>query len=356
MTLKAALVKSEERFLAFKKTLEDFGVELIVLDFSDHQWIEYDYSNVDFLIYYPSFKFTSNYPLALYEVHDNLKYIRSLYPKMKMYPDPEIIDYYNDKYKQYLFLKKANFPIPLTFPLFSEASVRLASRKLGYPIVVKNRYGAGGGSVYKVRTEKELWKFYKLSTFNLFNIDSLRFLGGLVNKRAFYYQLIKRKKMPYPFLSTPLLAQEFVKMDRDLKTVVGNYKVIEAHWRIQANRAQWKVNIDGGGIGEWSRIPEGAIDLSEKLARDLKASWINVDIIPSDGGYLITEFSPVWHHYAYKEKPSFLYKDDYNIDMPLKISLDLERIIVESLMRAVKASGCECSGEKVREGREGLPV
>jgi len=352
--LKAALVKSEERFLAFKKTLEDFGVELTVLDFSDHQWIEYDYSNIDFLIYYPSFKFSSNYPLALYEVHDNLKYIRSMYSKIKMYPDSEIIDYYNDKYRQYLFLKKANYPIPLTYPLFSEASVRLASRELGYPMVVKNRYGAGGGSVFKVRNEKELWKFYKLSTFNFFNIDSLKFLGGLLNKRAFYYQLIKRKKMAYPFLSSPLLAQEFVKVDRDLKTVVGNYKVIEAHWRIQANREQWKVNIDGGGIGEWSRIPEEAIDLSEKLARDLRASWINIDIIPCGGKYLITEFSPVWHHYAYKEKPTFVYKDDYNIDTPLEISLNLERIIVESLMGAVRGLACQSSGNDVLEVSEDL--
>ena len=55
----------------------------------------------------------------------------------------------------------------------------------------------------------------------------------------------------------------------------------------------------------------------------------------SDGQFLITEFSPVWHHYAYQEKSSFVYKDDYNITMPLEVSLDLERIIVESLLRAV---------------------
>ncbi|MCD4677448.1 MAG: hypothetical protein K8S18_15860 [Desulfobacula sp.] len=37
-----------------------------------------------------------------------------------------------------------------------------------------------------------------------------------------------------------------------------------------------------------------------------------------------------------KEKPSFVYKEDYNIDTPLEISLDLERIIVESLIKAVE--------------------
>ena len=73
-----------------------------------------------------------------------------------------------------------------------------------------------------------------------------------------------------------------------------------------------------------------------KLAKDLKASWLNIDMIMENGRFLITEFSPVWHHYAYKEKPSFVYKEDYNIDIPLKVSLDLERIIVNSLINEVK--------------------
>ena len=334
--LNAVLFKSEERFSSFKKVLEECGCNCIVLDFAAHEWVDYDYSKIDFLIYYPSFEYSSNYPLALYQVHDNLKHIRSMYPNLKMYPDPEIIEYYNDKYKQYLFLKSHNYPIPLTYPLFSEESLKLVSKRLGYPMVIKNRYGAGGGAVFKVKNERELLKYYNLSTLNLYNTDSLKYFFNMISKRIFYYHLIKKKRMTYPFLSPPLLAQEFLKIDSDLKTVVGNYKVVEAHWRIQANKDHWKVNIDGGGIGEWSKIPDGAIELSERLARDLKASWINIDIIPFNGSYLITEFSPVWHHYAYKEKATFVYKDDYNINTPLEISLNLERIIIESLIRAVQ--------------------
>ena len=115
---------------------------------------------------------------------------------------------------------------------------------------------------------------------------------------------------------------------------MGNYKIVEAHWRIHSNKDQWKVNIDGGGIGKWSKIPQEAIELSVKLARNLKARWINIDIIKDDRDYLITEFSPVWRHYAYKEKPTFIYKVDYNIDTPLEVSLNLERMIVESLIRS----------------------
>jgi hypothetical protein len=336
MMVKAVLFKSKERFGSFQERLSEYGVDYTILDFETHDWVDFDFSNIDFIIYYPSFEYSSNHPLALYAVHDNLMSIYSQHPQIKFYPDPKMIKYYNDKYRQYLFLKSHKYPIPQTIPLLSDDLVELAEKKLSYPMVIKNRYGAGGGSVFRVFSKKELLKYYKLSKLNLFNWDSAKYFGNMLSKRIFYYHLIKEKRAPYPFLSPPLLAQKFIKIDRDLKTVVGDYKVVEAHWRLQANDAMWKMNIDGGGIGEWSKVPQEAIRLSGRLAKALQASWINIDLIRSNGKFLITEFSPVWHHYAYKEKPTFVYKDDYNIAVPLEVSLDLERIIVESLINAVK--------------------
>ncbi len=330
--LKAVLFKSKERFTAFHKKLLELEVEVTVLDFKDQDWITFDYNSVDFLIYYPSFTYSSNHPLALQEVYDNLAFIHSEFPNIKLYPDPGLSRYYNDKYRQYLFLQAHNFPMPETIPLFSENAIDLADQRLGYPMIVKNRYGAGGGSVFRVQNKKELKEFYKLSTLDLFNLGSAKYFGKILSKRIFYYHLIKAKQSPYPFLSPPVMAQKFVTIEKDLKTVVGNDKVVEGHWRIQANKDMWKMNIDDGGIGEWSYIPQEALGLSTRLARKLKASWLNIDLIISGDNYYISEFSPVWHHYAYKEKPSFVYKDDYNLDTPLEVSLDLERIIVESLI------------------------
>ena len=334
--IKGVLFKSKERFLSFQKKLTEYGVDFEILDFEEHGWLEFDFGDIDFLIYYPSFKYSSNHPLALHNVYDNIMFIHETYPYIKMYPDPKIIKYYNDKYRQFLFLRDHSYPIPETIPLYSEKSIDLVEDKLGYPMVIKNRYGAGGGSVFRAFNKKELIKYYNLSKLNLFNLDSAKYFVDMLSQRLFYYQLIKAKKARYPFLSPPILAQKFMKLDRDLKTVVGNYKIVEAHWRLQANEAMWKMNIDGGGTGVWSKVPQEAIDLSVSLAKELKASWLNIDLIKSNETFLITEFSPVWHHYAYKEKPSFVYKDDYNIDIPLEVSLDLERIIVESLIDAVK--------------------
>jgi hypothetical protein len=334
--MKAVLFKSIERFSAFQDKLSEYGVDTIILDFEDQEWIDFDYSNVDFIIYYPSFKYSSNHPLALQEVYDNLLFIHSEYPDVMIFPDPHGIKYYNDKYRQYLFLTKHGYPIPETIPLFSQKSVEMADKKLGYPMVIKNRYGAGGGSVFRVSSKKELQNYYSLSTLNLFNLDSAKFFAGMFSKKKFYYHLIKTKRSNYPFLSPPILAQKFVKIDRDLKTVVGGGKVVEAHWRYQVDESMWKMNIDGGGTGVWGYVPDEALEVSVRLANDLNTSWLNLDLILNGDQFLITEFSPVWHHYAYKEKPGFVYKDDYNIDVPLEVSLDLERIIVESLIDAVK--------------------
>lgn len=333
--IKAVLFKSDQRFVSFREKLTEYGVDYAILDFEEHDWLEFDYSDTDFIIYYPCFKYSSSHPLALHEVYDNLMFIHSEYPNIKFYPDPNIIKYYNDKYKQFLFLKSHNYPIPETIPLFSDESLEMADKKLGYPMVIKNRYGASGRSVFRVFNKKELEKYYNLSKLNLFNLDSAKYFGSMLSRRIFYYHLIKQKKASYPFLSPPILAQKFVQIDRDLKTVVRNYKVVEAHWRLQANKTMWKMNIDAGGIGQWSRVPQEAIDLSISLAKDLQASWINIDLLRRNGKFMITEFSPVWHHYAHEEKQTFVYKDDYNIDVPLDVSLDLERIIVESLIETV---------------------
>jgi hypothetical protein len=336
--LKAVLFRSERRFDAFRQRLMDSGVEVTVLDFDKPDWLTHDYRGTDIVIYFPEFTYTSNHPQAVYRVHDNLMHIHRLHPQLRMFPDPNTIPYYSDKYRQYLFLQGKGLPYPETHALSSEASIDLIVQRLGFPMVVKNRYGAGGDYVFKVNSKSELLHLYRLSQLDLFRFDAIRHFARMLTSRMFYYHLIRERSMAYPFFSPPLLAQKFVPHDRDIKTVVGDGKVVEAHWRGKANEQMWKVNIDGGGIGEWSYVPQEIIDLSERLAGELNSTWLNIDIIQSGGKYLITEFSPVWHHYAYKEKPSFVYKDDYNIDVPLEISLDLERIIVESLVKSALAS------------------
>jgi len=78
--MKAILFKSKERFPAFQKKLSEYGVDITILDFDNHDWLDFDYSNIDFLIYYPSFEYSSNHPLALQNVYDNITFLHDRYP------------------------------------------------------------------------------------------------------------------------------------------------------------------------------------------------------------------------------------------------------------------------------------
>lgn len=337
--MKAVLVKSAKRFDAFEKELRQSKLDITVIDPSDPGWIEYDYSSIHILIYFPSFGFDSSSPHAVSHVVDFVEALHRRYPHLVIFPDPLTIGYYNDKYRQFLLLKSRNLPSPRTIPLLSMKAVSLAQKQLGFPMVLKNRHGAGGGAVFKVYNQKQLLLNYRLSMLDFWSLGAFRHLINSLSKREFYYHLIKAKKLQYPFFSFPLLAQEFVKTSRDIRVVVCNRKIIEAHWRIQASSSQWKVNIDGGGIGEWSKVPDRVIEISIKVAQELQTNgWLALDILQSSDDYLITEFSPVWHHYAYKEKSTFVYRDDYNIEIPLEESLQLEKMIVRSLVEWVNLS------------------
>ena len=80
---------------AFKDKLDQYDIDTTVLDFKTHEWVDFDYGKIDFIIYYPSFEYSSSHPLALNNVYDNLMFIHSEYPNIKIYPDPSIIKYYN---------------------------------------------------------------------------------------------------------------------------------------------------------------------------------------------------------------------------------------------------------------------
>ena len=86
-------------------------------------------------------------------------------------------------------------------------------------------------------------------------------------------------------------------------------------------------------------MPAAAIELSSRLARTLDSRCINLDLIEHGGRFEVLEVSPVWHHYRYREKPEFVYAEDYNIATPLERGLDLETLIVDSLVRAVERRG-----------------
>ena len=331
--MKVALFRSDKRFGSFSKKLESYGCEVIEMSFDSSDWYLHDFSAYDCLIYFPSFLGSSSKADSLLNVKSNLRFLNSQFPDLAMFPDPNLFKYYNDKYEQFLYLSKLGFPIAKTIPIKNLALLDEVEKRIGYPCVVKNRYGAGGDYVYLVKSRTELANLVRFANLNfsgwkngiliLRHILSRKFLRGFFGSRV----------SDYPFLSLPLLVQEFIEHDRDLKLVIGDNTVVEGHWRRKAASSMWKMNVDGGGIGEWSNIPEDIQTLGVSLAKSLGAKWLNIDFIFKDGLALISEFSPVWHHYKYKESDRFVYSDSYNLPLSPETASDLEELIVSSYMR-----------------------
>jgi hypothetical protein len=343
-SMKGLVIRSGRRFNQFIEALQGAGVETHVLDLAELDWLGTDFQSFDIVIFYPQFYFSSNSPLALWQVKDCFRHIVSCCkPDTVFYPDPGLIDFYNDKYKQYLFLSSAGFPIPDTMALTSPHSLDVAVERFGFPLVLKNRYGAGGDTVSIVSSKKQALAQLDASRLNFTNPRAAMLPIKQFFSREFWYYALKLRRMRYPLPSWPLLAQRFCHIKRDLKTVVGDGRVVEAHWRRPANEGMWKMNIDGGAIGEWSFVPPEPISISESLAAALHANWLNTDLLETDQGFLIGEYSPVWHHYAYREKPSFIYADDYNLEISAKDAANLESLITSSLVRSAAARKGEAS-------------
>lgn len=325
-----ALIKSDYRCKRFQDKLLEYGCEILIVDFDDPSWTRVDLNRVDFLIFYPTWESSSNRPDALNRVKHNLMHIHRCFPNLPMYPDPNVIPYYNDKYAQFLFLTSNRFPIPKTVVLDSHRTLESIEGSLGYPCIVKNRYGAGGNFVFLVNDDVELRGIYDYSRLTFSSKKPAALLLKRLLSRSFLRAGFGAREAVYPFLSFPLLAQKFIPHDKDLKIVVGDYTPIEGHWRKKPEDNSWKMNIDGGGIGEWSYVPEEVKSLAVRLAKSLKAKWLNIDFMFHDDKPLISEFSPVWHHYAQDENKNFVYKDDYNFDIPAAEATDLEELIVSS--------------------------
>lgn len=75
--------------------------------------------------------------------------------------DPEVIDICNDKWKTYQFLVKNNINTPKTYISLEKAVQAIDSKELGYPVIIKPRWGMGSIGIYKVDDLNELKVLYK---------------------------------------------------------------------------------------------------------------------------------------------------------------------------------------------------
>ena len=90
---------------------------------------------------------------------------------------------------------------------------------------------------------------------------------------------------------TPVIyAQEYLPIDRDLRIVTVGHQIMGGFWRRQSDRG-FHNNLSQGGQIDFSPIPEAAVELVCRLARDLGIDHGGFDIAMVDGYPYVLEFN-----------------------------------------------------------------
>lgn len=109
----------------------------------------------------------------------------------------------------------------------------------------------------------------------------------------------KRDFIKYAEKNDVLYVQEYLQVDRDLRiSVVGN-KVIGAYWRIGGQ--DFHNNVAKGSLISFDNIPEAAIQLVKKVAKELNINHAGFDLMYVDGRFYFLEFNVLFGNQAFRQ-------------------------------------------------------
>lgn len=184
-------------------------------------------------------------------------YIASLLEKcgFKLFNSAEGVRICDDKMLTHLVLSNHQIKMPLTinYPLSytsGDSTVFLAKieEKLKYPLIVKNYFGSLGEQVHLINS-----------------FDQLR----EVSKSLHY---------------TPHIYQQYIasSFGKDLRIVLVNKKIVAAMKRVAQNEGEFRSNIETGGLGFVTEIPESFARMAVKVATVLNLDYCGLDILYGD--------------------------------------------------------------------------
>lgn len=98
-----------------------------------------------------------------------------------------------------------------------------------------------------------------------------------------------------------LYAQEYLPIDRDLRVVVIGDRVVGCYWRLQSADG-FHNNIAAGGRLDFSPAPAAAVELVEKLCRQLGIDHAGFDIAMAGDRPYILEFNRLFGNHGLSEQ------------------------------------------------------
>lgn len=185
---------------------------------------------------------------------DKDKYVSRLLEKrgVRLFNKAAAIEACDDKMTTHIELADAGIPMPHTLPglLCYDADAPLdmsaldkVSRKLGYPLIVKQSYGSMGGGVFKVDTREE------------------------------FSETAERVKL------TPHLFQEYIGPSHgvDMRVIVIGGKTIGGI--IRRSDGDFRSNIGLGGHAEKTDVPDDIKAYAERAAKILDLDYCGIDFL-----------------------------------------------------------------------------
>ncbi len=158
-----------------------------------------------------------------------------------------------------LLLGKAKIPTPRTLVTLSSDKVAEAAEKLGFPVVLKPFTGSWGRMVTIARDSETLRSIVEL-----------------------------REQLPNPLEHMYYLQEYARRPPRDIRAVVAGDEIAACVYRY-APEDDWRTNVARGGISKAFRPDKPLIDLIHRAAEVVGGGVLGVDVMESEGGYLVHE-------------------------------------------------------------------
>ena len=88
--------------------------------------------------------------------------------------------------------------------------------------------------------------------------------------------------------SHPAYIQEYIPIDRDIRVVIIGNHIVHAYWRINPP-GDFRSNVAVGGSISLDSLPEEALTLAHRTARQCRWNDVGIDICMSGGRYFVLE-------------------------------------------------------------------
>lgn len=221
-----------------------------------------------------------------------------------VYPDTKTTWFFDDKLGQKYLLEAINLPLVPTFVFFSKKEALGWISNAEWPLVFKLRSGAGSRNVKLIKNKRQAKRiivkaFGKgLRQYDAYGGIRERFRGYRLGKSSFKEVIKSILHIIYPIQLEKSKGREkgyvyFQKFIPDCKYDIRVQLVGEKMWAMIRPVRENDFRASGSGKidSDPQKIPVEARKLSLDVVRRLKLQSAAIDLLPSKGGFLITEIS-----------------------------------------------------------------